>query len=65
MHDTLYGTEGYDVAVFSYDRDRYFVGEYATNVLVHDLGAPEGGGDGFDTLYDIDVLRFADGDFIL
>lgn len=64
-NDTLYGTEGYDVAVFSYDRDRYFVGEYATNVLVHDLGAPEGGGDGFDTLYDIDVLRFADGDFIL
>lgn len=63
--DTLVGEDGIDVAVFSYDRDRYFVGEYAENVIVHDLGAPDGSGDGLDTLIGIEILRFADGDVIL
>lgn len=53
--DTLVGEDGIDVAVFSYDRDRYFVGAYAENVIVHDLGAPDGSGDGLDTLIGIEM----------
>lgn len=62
--DVLHGGDGTDVAVFSYAKPNYWIGHYAANTVVSFHGAGIYG-DGLVTLYDVEVLRFADGDMIL
>jgi len=61
--DVLIGGAGTDVAVFGYDQDQYESSEHDGATRVEYTGP--GDGDGLDTLTFIEVLRFADGDFIL
>ena len=60
------GSAGVDVAVFSGNQDDYAVVRNADNsITVTDNRPPAGGllsNDGVDTLWGIEVLRFADGD---
>ena len=62
--DQIYGGIGTDVAVFGYAQDQYDVIQHPTGrVTVEYTGA--GAGDGLDSLVQIEILRFADGDMIL
>lgn len=55
---------GQDVAIFSYDRALYDIDTDAGGTTTVAYTGPNAG-DGTDTLMEIEVLRFADGDFIL
>ena len=57
--NALDGGDGTDVAVFSGPRDGYELSRQDGVLIVRDLTASR---DGTDTLVDIEVLRFADGD---
>lgn len=61
--DYLNGGAGQDTAVYFYDRDHYEVTGNSSYAVVKYIGP--GVGDGTDILGNVDVLRFADGDFIL
>ncbi len=62
--DSLYGGKGKDVAVYRGLRSEYLVerGPQAGQFQVHDLVADR---DGSDQLFDIEMLRFADGELDL
>ncbi|GAB5439582.1 calcium-binding protein [Falsiruegeria mediterranea] len=61
--DYLNGSAGQDTAVYFYNRDQYEVTGNSSYAVVKYIGP--GVGDGTDILGNVDVLRFADGDFIL
>lgn len=65
--DLIYGGFGTDLAIFGYARSDYEVTQimsrFGNPVRVEYTGA--GAGDGFDSLVQIEILRFADGDMIL
>lgn len=74
--DTIVAGLGVDVIVYSGNRDDYFISEAPPLIEYNPGGAYAvpgihvsdqrfGGGDGFDTVYQAAILRFADGDFIL
>jgi len=74
--DFIDGGQGVDVAVYSGDRGDYYISD-APQISrsnpggsfqvegIHVSDQRFGGGDGFDTLYGVEVLRFADGDLFL
>jgi Ca2+-binding RTX toxin-like protein len=74
--DHIDGGGGIDVAVYSGNRADYYISDAPTVTRsnpggnytvpgIHVSDQRPGGGDGFDTLYDVEILRFADGDLIL
>ena len=64
--DWIYGQSGQDVAVFAGNRDEYEIswsnGNQNLSLTIEDTVA---GRDGKDTLTNVQILRFADGDLVL
>ena len=62
--DVIYAGNGEDVILFGYDRDQYVVTQTSFALTTVAYIGP-GAGDGTDTILNAEILRFADGDFIL
>lgn len=61
-NDTIYGGEGWDYAIFSGNRSDYQITTTDDRTVVRDLVAAR---DGVDTLYEVEVLVFADQRYFL
>ena len=61
-NDNIDGGYGWDYAVYSANQDQYSISTIGAVTTVTHLG---GGSDGVDTLLNVEVLNFTDGDFLL
>ncbi len=64
-NDVLDGGAGEDVAVFAGTKATYSVVVNGDTVQVKDLATSTNGNDGTDTLKNVEILRFLDGDIVL